>query len=81
MARRGLERADVALLGAWIAEQALRRGMRKLPSYAEESGKSVVIVMNKWDWQRRRLARRREGCGHHKGKSETQTGRKHKSMR
>src|SRR5712671_5252160 len=48
MARRGLERADVALLVV-DSEQGVTQGDAQIASYAEESGKSVVIVMNKWD--------------------------------
>jgi GTPase len=48
MARRGLERADVALLVV-DSEHGVTQGDAKIASYAEESGKSVVIVMNKWD--------------------------------
>src|SRR6202051_1910946 len=48
MARRGLERADVALLVV-DSEQGVTQGDAKIASYAEESGRSVVIVMNKWD--------------------------------
>lgn len=48
MARRGLERADVALLIV-DAEQGVTQGDAQIASYAEESGRSVIIVMNKWD--------------------------------
>src|SRR3984893_11773288 len=48
MARRGLERADVALLIV-DGEQGVTQGDAQIASYAEESGRSVVIVMNKWD--------------------------------
>jgi GTP-binding protein len=48
MARRGLERADVALLVV-DSEHGVTQGDAQIASYAEESGKSVVIVMNKWD--------------------------------
>jgi GTP-binding protein len=48
MARRGLERADVALLIV-DSEQGVTQGDAQIASYAEESGRSVVIVMNKWD--------------------------------
>jgi GTP-binding protein len=48
MARRGLERCDVALLVV-DAEQGVTQGDATIASYAEESGRSVVIVMNKWD--------------------------------
>jgi GTPase len=48
MARRGLERADVALLVV-DGEQGVTQGDAQIASYAEESGRSVIIVMNKWD--------------------------------
>jgi len=48
MARRGLERADVALLIV-DAEQGVTQGDAQIANYAEQSGRSVVIVMNKWD--------------------------------
>src|ERR1700680_2266069 len=48
MARRGLERADVALLVV-DAEQGVTQGDAQIARSAEESGRSVVIVMNKWD--------------------------------
>src|SRR5260221_9607649 len=48
MARLGLERADVALLVV-DSEQGVTQGDAQIASYAEESGRSVVIVMNKWD--------------------------------
>jgi GTP-binding protein len=48
MARRGLERADVALLVV-DSEQGVTQGDAQIASYAEESGRSVIVVMNKWD--------------------------------
>src|SRR5260370_14576019 len=48
MARRGLERCDVALL-AVDGEQGVTQGDAQIASYAEESSRSVVIVINKWD--------------------------------
>lgn len=48
MARRGLERADVALLVV-DAEQGVTQGDATIAGYAEQSGRSVIIVMNKWD--------------------------------
>jgi len=48
MARRGLERCDVALLIV-DGEQGVTQGDAQIASYAEESGRSVVIVINKWD--------------------------------
>ncbi|GAC1673440.1 MAG: ribosome-associated GTPase EngA [Candidatus Acidiferrum sp.] len=48
MARRSLERCEVALLIV-DGEQGVTQGDAQIASYAEESGKSVVIVINKWD--------------------------------
>ena len=48
MARRGLERADVALLVV-DGEQGVTQGDATIASYAAESGRSVIIVVNKWD--------------------------------
>jgi small GTP-binding protein len=48
MARRGLERCDVALLIV-DGEQGVTQGDAQIASYAEDSGRSVIIVMNKWD--------------------------------
>src|SRR5215470_9965299 len=47
-ARRGLERADVALLIV-DGEQGVTQGDATIASYAEQSGRSVIIVVNKWD--------------------------------
>jgi GTP-binding protein len=48
MARRGLERCEVALLIV-DGEQGVTQGDAQIASYAEESGRSVIIVINKWD--------------------------------
>jgi GTP-binding protein len=48
MARRGLERADLALLIV-DGEQGVTQGDATIASYAEQSGRSVIIVVNKWD--------------------------------
>ena len=48
MARRGLERCDVALLVV-DGEQGVTQGDAQIASYAEQSGRSVIIVVNKWD--------------------------------
>jgi GTP-binding protein len=48
MARKQLERADVALLVV-DASQGVTSGDATIASYAEQSGRSVIIVMNKWD--------------------------------
>ena len=48
MARRGLERCDVALLIV-DGETGVTQGDATIASYAEQSGRSVIIVVNKWD--------------------------------
>jgi GTPase len=48
MARRGLERADVALLIV-DGETGVTQGDATIASYAEQSGRSVIVVVNKWD--------------------------------
>jgi GTP-binding protein len=48
MARRHLERADVALLVV-DASVGVTSHDATIASYAERSGRSVIIVMNKWD--------------------------------
>src|SRR5580700_1666311 len=48
MARQHLERADIALLVADSA-QGITSHDATIASYAEQSGRSVIIVMNKWD--------------------------------
>jgi GTPase len=48
MARRHLERADIAML---IADASIGPTSQDatIANYAEQSGRSVIIVMNKWD--------------------------------
>src|SRR5277367_3178290 len=48
MARQHLERADIAVLVADSA-QGITSHDATIASYAEQSGRSVIIVMNKWD--------------------------------
>ncbi len=48
MAKRGLERADVAILVV-DGVQGVTQGDATIASYAEQSGRSVIIVVNKWD--------------------------------
>jgi GTP-binding protein len=48
MARKHLERADVALLIA-DASAGISAGDATIAGYAHESGRSVIIVLNKWD--------------------------------
>ena len=48
MARKHLERADVALVIA-DAAAGVSAGDATIAGYAHESGRSVIVVMNKWD--------------------------------
>jgi GTPase len=48
MAKRGLERADIAIL-VIDGTQGVTQGDATIASYAEQSGRSVIIVVNKWD--------------------------------
>jgi GTP-binding protein len=48
MARRGLERCDVALL-VIDGEQGVTQGDATIAGYAEQSGRSIILVVNKWD--------------------------------
>jgi GTP-binding protein len=78
MARRGLERCDVALLIV-DGEQGVTQGDAQIASYAEESGRSVVIVINKWDLAvvaAREAASRDAATA--KGKSKRPPGERHK---
>jgi len=78
MARRGLERCDVALLVV-DGEQGVTQGDAQIASYAEESGRSVVIVINKWDLA---VAAAREAASRDavtaKGKSKRAPGERYK---
>ncbi len=48
MAKRGLERADVAIL-VIDGEHGVTQGDATIASYAEQSGRSLILVVNKWD--------------------------------
>jgi GTP-binding protein len=48
MARKSLERCDLALLVA-DAAQGVTAGDATIAGYAQQSGRSVIVVMNKWD--------------------------------
>src|SRR5882757_203412 len=78
MARRGLERCDVALLVV-DGEQGVTQGDAQIASYAEESSRSVVIVINKWDLA---VAAARDAASRDaaaaKGKSQRAPGERHK---
>ncbi len=65
MARKHLDRADVALLVA-DAAQGVTSGDATIAGYARQSGRSVIIVMNKWDLALEAAAKQaaREAKGH-----------------
>jgi GTPase len=75
MARRGLERADVALL-VLDGEQGVTQGDATIAGYAEQSGRSVILAVNKWDLA---IAAAREAAirdaATAKGKSKPSAGR------
>src|SRR6266853_5222162 len=48
MARKHLERADVALVVA-DAAAGISAGDATIAGYAHQSGRSVIVVLNKWD--------------------------------
>jgi len=78
MARRGLERCDVAVLVV-DGEQGVTQGDAQIASYAEESSRSVVIAINKWDLAviaAREAASRDAATA--KGKSKRAPGERHK---
>src|SRR6266700_1324943 len=78
MARRGLERCDVALLVV-DGQEGVTQGDAQIASYAEQSGRSVVMVINKWDLAvvRARDAAARDAATA-KGKSKRAPGEPHK---
>ena len=82
MARRHLEQADVALLIV-DASLGVTANDANIAGYAEESGRSVIIVMNKWDLALEAAAEKAERELEHQGMKphvvETRT-RKHTSV-
>jgi len=76
MARKHLEAADIALL-VIDATEGVSQLDAAIAGYAHESGRSVVIVVNKWDlWFGESAAARQE----EKGKSRTGASAPHKQM-
>ena len=81
MARRHLERADVALVLV-DAEQGVTSNDATIAGYAQESGRGVIIVMNKWDLALEAAKRAGEEAAERaraKGKVEQPKGRTQKA--
>jgi len=76
MARRGLERCDVALL-VIDGEQGVTQGDATIAGYAEQSGRSVILVVNKWDLA---LAAAREAASRDDSSLSKGTGRRTLSL-
>lgn len=77
MARRGLERSDIALLIV-DGEQGVTQGDAQIANYAEQSGRSVIIVVNKWDLAVEAASKAAErDAATAKGKSKRAAGEKH----
>jgi GTP-binding protein len=74
MARKHLERADVALM-VMDAAQGVTSSDATIASYAQESGRSLILVMNKWDLALRAAAEKMKdaarGDKRKKGREET----------
>jgi GTP-binding protein len=77
MARKHLERADVALLLV-DAAQGITAGDATIAAYARDAGRSVIIVMNKWDLALQAAAEE-GGRGSRGGKGRGGAGREHSS--
>jgi GTPase len=67
MARKHLERADVALVVA-DASAGISGGDATIAGYAHESGRSVILVMNKWDLALEKAQRAAEEAKKQKGR-------------
>ena len=67
MARQHLERADIALIVV-DASMGVTSHDATIASYAEESGRSVIIVMNKWDLALEAAGKKAEREKKHSGK-------------
>lgn len=69
MARQHLERADIALV-VIDASVGVTSHDATIASYAEQSGRSVIIVMNKWDMALDAAQQKAERDKKHGGKSD-----------
>ncbi len=72
MARRHLERADIAVLVA-DASVGVTSHDATIASYAEQSGRSVIIVMNKWDLALEAAQKKAAAEKKHGGKGEAKS--------
>jgi GTPase len=70
MARQHLERADIALV-VIDASMGVTSHDATIASYAEQSGRSVIIVMNKWDLALEATRQKAEKEKRHSGKHES----------
>lgn len=68
MARRHLERADIAVIVV-DASVGVTSHDATIASYAEQSGRSVIIVMNKWDLALEAAREKAEREDKHSGRS------------
>ena len=68
MAKRHLERADIALLVV-DASVGVTSHDATIASYAEQSGRSVIVVMNKWDLAVEAAQEKAERDARHGGKA------------
>ena len=80
MARKHLERADVALVVA-DAAAGISAGDATIAGYAHESGRSVIVVMNKWDLALEKARRAVEEARKEDGHVVKRAGRDKKSGR
>ena len=76
MARRHLERADIAVLVA-DASVGVTSHDATIASYAEQSGRSVIIVMNKWDLALEAAQKKAAAEKKHGGKGEVKSASVH----
>ncbi len=69
MARQHLERADIALI-VIDASMGVTSHDATIASYAEQSGRSVIVVMNKWDMALEATRQKAEKEKKHGGKAQ-----------
>jgi GTP-binding protein len=74
MARKHLERADVALL-VGDAAIGITAGDATIAGYAQQSGRSVIVVMNKWDLAREKARQAAQEAQKQRGKPKERRSR------